>query len=244
MAVLSNYWLTEGCIDFEYKKYQLLAFLQEVSQQFKEKKLYPRLSELVTHYENLQFFTEQKRLVANGFPKQISQLDFEHFTIQYQTLAEDDRLMQELNDIAAFALPELQYKLDEGKDLYETVVEQLQIFPVGIVPLRNEEGYLMLSDFLKKWISVYYYEITLFENAKEPYRGIKTTHLADYRVSISHHYETIRYELLAQRKELHNAATYVVEFKQSFPLPETMLPIAKKTLVRELAAKSNRKQEW
>jgi hypothetical protein len=145
--------------------------------------------------------------------------------------------MKELDEIVAFAIPEIKSKINEGKDLYETVAENLQIFPVGIVPLRTEEGYLMLSDFLRKLISVYYYEITLFESAKEKFRGIKTKHISNYSLSIRHHYESIRYELIETRSELPNPATYVVEFKKSFPLPETMLPIAKKTLIRELAVK-------
>jgi hypothetical protein len=237
MATLSNHWLTEGWVDFEYKKYQLLAFLQDVSQKFQEKKLYPRLSELIAHYENLQLFIEQKKIVAEGFPKQISRLDFENFQLHFQSLSNDDQLMKELDEIVAFAIPEIKSKINEGKDLYETVAENLQIFPVGIVPLRTEEGYLMLSDFLRKLISVYYYEITLFESAKEKFRGIKTKHISNYSLSIRHHYESIRYELIETRSELPNPATYVVEFKKSFPLPETMLPIAKKTLIRELAVK-------
>lgn len=237
MATLSNHWLTEGWVDFEYKKYQLLAFLQDVSQKFQEKKLYPRLSELIAHYENLQLFTEQKKIVAEGFPKQISRLDFENFQLHFEALSNDDQLMKELDEIVGFAIPEIKSKINEGKDLYETVAENLQIFPVGIVPLRTEEGYLMLSDFLRKLISVYYYEITLFESAKEKFRGIKTKHISDYSLSVKHHYESIRYELIETRGELPNPATYVVEFKKSFPLPETMLPIAKKTLVRALAVK-------
>jgi len=235
MATLSNQWLTEGWIDFEYKKYQLLAFLQDVSQKFQEKKLYPRLSELIAHYENLQLFQEQKKLVSEGFPKEISRLDFETFKVHFHMLESDDQLMKELNEIVSFALPEIKQKIDEGKDLYDTVAENLEIFPVGIVPLRKDEGYLLLSDFIKKLISVYYYQITLFENANEKFRGIRTQFISNFSISIRHNYETIRYELIETRKDLPNPATYVVEFKQSYPLPETMLPIAKKTLVRELA---------
>lgn len=235
MATLSNQWLTEGWIDFELKKYQLLAFLQDVSERFKEKKLYPRLSELITHYENLKIFNEQKKVVAANFPKQISRLDFENFQLQYQSLLEDDDLMREISEITSFALPKIEHKIEEGKNLYELVVEQSAIFPVGIMPLRKDEGYLFLSDFLQKLISVYYYEITLFEGSKELYRGIKTRHIRNYSLSINYNYEHIRYELIENKNELPNPATYVVEFKNSFPLKETMLPIAKRSLVRALA---------
>jgi len=118
--------------------------------------------------------------------------------------------------------------------LYEEVEHQLEIFPVGIQPLRTDEGYFFLNDYLQKLISVYHYEITLFESYKEQYRGIKTTHIADYKISVTKNYESIRYELIKTQKNLPNPATYAAEFKMSYPLPETMLPVAKRSLVREI----------
>jgi hypothetical protein len=201
---------------------------------FGEKKLYPKLSELINHYDNLQLFATQKKLMAESFPKEISRLDFEQFKVKYESVLADDALMQELNEIVEFGLTEMKSKLNTGKELYEEVEHQLEIFPVGIQPLRTDEGYFFLNDYLQKLISVYQYEITLFENYKEQYRGIKTTHIADYKISVTKNYESIRYELIKTQKSLPNPATYAVEFKMSFPLPETMLPVAKRSLVREI----------
>ena len=50
MDKLSENWITEKHIDLEYKRYVLLAYLQHVSEQFEEVRLYPALSELVNHY--------------------------------------------------------------------------------------------------------------------------------------------------------------------------------------------------
>ena len=41
MKTLSETWFADGYIDFELKKYVLLAYLQEVSKCFNENKLYP-----------------------------------------------------------------------------------------------------------------------------------------------------------------------------------------------------------
>ena len=53
MKKLEKDWLTSGLIDFEYKKYILLAYLQEVKGNFDSNKLYPHLSDLIFHYQNL-----------------------------------------------------------------------------------------------------------------------------------------------------------------------------------------------
>jgi hypothetical protein len=235
MASLSNQWLTEGWIDFEYKKYQLQAFLQEASNNFDAKKLYPKLSELITHYEQLQVFSTQKKLLTESFPKEISRLDFEQFLVTYESVLADDSLMQELNDIVSFGLKEMKSKLNTGKELYEEVEQQVEIFPIGIQPLRTDEGYFFLNDYLQKLISVYHYEITIFESYKEQYRGIKTTHLANYKISVTKNYESIRYELVKTNRSLPNPATYAVEFKASYPFTETMLPVAKRSLIRAIS---------
>jgi hypothetical protein len=47
MADLNKNWLTEKYIDFEYKKYVLLAWLQEVNNNFQDQKLYPFLAQLI-----------------------------------------------------------------------------------------------------------------------------------------------------------------------------------------------------
>lgn len=235
MASLDQNWLTDGLIDFEYKKYMLLAYLQEAGKQFNEKKLYPKLSELVEHYRNLKVFTEKKVSVANDFPKTISKLDFEKFRIEYHQLFEDDELLKEIDSIVEYALPAIEKKLGTGKELFEEVEDKLEVFPVGIIPLRNEEGYFFLSDFQKRLVNVYYYMVTVFENMEEKFRGLHTKFLYSYDISISNSYESMKHQLIAQHQQLPNPATYAVEFRQSFPLPETMLPVAKRSLVRYIS---------
>ena len=232
METLDKNWLTEGLIDFEYKKYLLLSYLQQAGKNFDERKLYPKLSELVEHYRSLQLFQEKKVAVAKDFPKEISKLDFEKFRVEYKEVFEDDELIKELDSIVAFAMPEIECKLGLGKELYEEVEDKLEVFPVGIIPLRTDEGYFFLSDFLKRLVNVYYYQITIFENLQEKFRGINARHLFEYNISISDSYEQVKYRLIEQHTHISNPATYAVEFKQSFPLSETMLPIAKRSLVR------------
>ena len=61
MKTLSQTWFADGYIDFELKKYTLLAYLQEINKCFCAKKLYPQLADLIFHYNNLVAFRENKR---------------------------------------------------------------------------------------------------------------------------------------------------------------------------------------
>ena len=72
MEKLSKDWLTQGLIDFEYKKYVLLAYLQTVKKSFGKVELYPFLADLVFHYRNLVAVKENKALIRESFPKELS----------------------------------------------------------------------------------------------------------------------------------------------------------------------------
>ena len=61
METLSKNWITENHIDFEYKKYVLLAYLQNVSDNFSDHRLYPFLSDLVEHYRSLKILKDNKK---------------------------------------------------------------------------------------------------------------------------------------------------------------------------------------
>ncbi|HLF44851.1 MAG TPA: hypothetical protein VI548_00390, partial [Chitinophagaceae bacterium] len=99
MKTLSETWFAEGYIDFELKKYTLLAYLQEVNKYFNESKLYPQLADMIFHYNNLVSFRENKKILQEHFPKKLTGLQIEKLKVLYEQMIEDDELMQELEAI-------------------------------------------------------------------------------------------------------------------------------------------------
>ncbi|HEY6082083.1 MAG TPA: hypothetical protein VIU45_01420, partial [Chitinophagaceae bacterium] len=90
MKTLSETWFVDGNIDFELKKYKLLAYLQEINLFFHEHKLYPQLSDIIFHYNNLREFKENKQLLQQLFPKQLSQVNMEQIRLIYEKIVADD----------------------------------------------------------------------------------------------------------------------------------------------------------
>jgi hypothetical protein len=237
MESLSNNWITEKHIDFEYKKYMLLAYLQHVYDHFTENKLYPSLSELMKHYRNLLSLHENKRKFSESLPERMAAADFKNFKIVYDKIMEDDALMQEIEQIILFSLPQFEKHINEGKKIYDFIESTITVSTIGIVPLNLNEGYLFLSAKKNPEALVFEYQITLFENPEEKYRGICTHYLCSYEKTLSNSYEGIKSDLLQQRKGLPNPATYVVESSLQLPLEETFLPLAKRTLMKVVANK-------
>src|SRR5438309_9300780 len=72
MKSLGINWFIEGSIDFEQKKYILLDYLQEINRHFDRSKLYPNLTDLIFHYNNLLDFKRNKTILQQAFPQQMT----------------------------------------------------------------------------------------------------------------------------------------------------------------------------
>ena len=141
MKTLSETWFADGYIDFELKKYTLLAYLQEVNKHFGENKLYPQLADVIFHYNNLVAFRENKKYLQEQFPKKLSIIQMEKLQRLYEQMIEDDELMVQLEEIINYSAGIIKSTISNGTEIYEFVENKLTIFPVGIMPLEINEGY-------------------------------------------------------------------------------------------------------
>ncbi|HAL81044.1 MAG TPA: hypothetical protein DCO83_01480, partial [Mucilaginibacter sp.] len=180
MKELSKNWFIEGSLDFEYKKYILLAYLQEINHHFDKSRLYPNLSDLVFHYNNLLFFKKNKSMLQQSFPQRLTKADVEAVKLTYQKIVDDDSSMKEIELIITYAIQKMNPAIQTGKDIYDFVERQLAIDPVGIVPLLPYHGYFSLRNGKEKTHGIYEYQITLFENKDDKYRGINIQSVDTY----------------------------------------------------------------
>jgi len=236
MGTLSSTWFAEGYIDFELKKYTLLAYLQEIHQHFDQQKLYPQLADVIMHYNNLLALKNNKDFLQQQFPRKLAQMDLQQLEALYQSIIDDDDLMNELEQIISFALQQMNSTIKDGTEIYEFVEDRISIFPVGLIPLENKEGYFFLRDGKIRETKVYQYRLSFFEKHDEKYRSIKTEYVAEWQYNFVNTYENIKAELIRGKKDLPNPAVYGIETDLSFPIDETLLPIAKRRLVKYLFA--------
>lgn len=235
MDHLNKNWLTEGLIDFEYKKYVLLAYLKDVHAKFENQLLYPFLGDLYYHYQNLNQLKENKKLIFDHFPKRISKADFEKLELIYENIIQDDKIMQEIEDIIAFALPKMENSLKEGKDLYEYVDQNLSIAPVGIRPLDTTSGYIFIHSEDFRDVLIFEYQLSIFQNSEENYRGLNTRFVEKVSKSITNTFEAIKVQLIRKNRNLPNPGTYLITSSIGYPFEETLFPIAKRKLMRYIA---------
>ncbi len=234
MKTLSETWFTEGYIDFELKKYTLLAYLTEVSKVFNQNKLYPQLADVIFHYNNIVAFRENKKFLQEHFPKQLTDINIQKLQFAYEAMIEDDELMKELEHIIQYASRKIKHTIQMGAEIYEFVEDKLNIEPVGLIPLDVNEGYLFIKDGTYSNTVVYQYRLTIFEKHDEKYRGIRTDYVQSWQRTVSNSPQNIKSELIRSKKDLPNPAVYHIETDLAYPLEETLLPIAKRSFVKYL----------
>lgn len=234
MEHLSHTWLTDHMIDFEYKKYTLLAYLQNVKEKFNQHQLYPELSDLFFHYDNLLKLKENKEFLYEQFPKMVTGVDLQKLKITYQKLLKDDDLMRELSEIIHYALLQFNQSIHQGKELYDFVEDHLSFDEVGLMPIYQNEGYVMLTEQTDKNVAVYRYKISLIDHHKEMYRAIHTEFIFNEIKSISNTFNKMKLKLSKLFSELPNPATFLVVSKLQFSIQETVLPITKRLLLKHV----------
>jgi hypothetical protein len=235
MKSLGVNWFIEGSIDFEHKKYILLDYLQEINHHFDRSRLYPNLTDLIFHYNNLLDFKTNKSVLQQAFPHRLTNADIEEVKLTYQKIIQDDLSMKEIEGIIGYAISKMDTAIQTGKEIYDFVESRLNIDPVGVVPLMPFHGYFSLRNGTERTNWIYEYQVTIFENKDDKFRGINVQFVDTFEQSFTNTPESIKLNLIRTRTHLPNPAVYYVQSDISFPLEQTLLPVAKRSLVKYIS---------
>lgn len=231
---LSQNWLTEDLIDFEYKKYLVLGYLQEVQNSYKDTMLYPWLADIIQHYKQLVSFKNTAQELQQHFHKGLKGIDFKELKLVYEN-EENNELMEELKHIIDFATPLFYSTIQEGKQLFDRVEKHLHIQTIGLLPIHKTEGYMLLHAEKNKEVIVYQYRFSDIQNSEGTYKALHTSYMTTYTQSLMVSYETIKSDLISNNKELPNPAVYAIDCAIQVPFKETFLPIAKRYFVQHFS---------
>jgi len=235
MENLDKNWLTNGLIDFEYKKYVFLSYLTYVQRQFSDKKLYPVLQQIHEHHRYLSDYKDEKKQIVKNFPKNILGFDLRNHSILVEDAIKDPEMLGELDDIVDYSLSKLAEQVSIGLELLEYIMNQICIEPIGISPINNHEGYLFFLFNGSSEIRIYEYEISPVKGLANDDQ-IKFIFISKTHRSIANSPEQIKRDLIRNKKDLPNPATYSISTKLDMPYFETFLPVAKRMLVNKLVA--------
>lgn len=234
MKKLQPDWFTQNWIDAEYQKYVVMAYLQAVRQNFTADKLCPDLPDLRSHYADGIRFSRGKGKLNAAFPKRVSRVSGPPPRIEYQSEVTDPDYMTEMDAIMDFALPRFQALLTEGQQRWTDIAESLTLAPVGLMPLHAEEGYLLLYATNHADAHVYQFSLTFYSGQEPGGRMVELHYVEAVRTSLVNTFENIKLDLIRRYRQLPNPATYRLETTRTYPVQETLLPIARQLLATQI----------
>lgn len=235
MTPLSLELFAGAAYDVERTQYQVLAGLKRAREAFSKNYVYPHLGRLVKLYKTLNTVLERSEEFRTQQTGEIAGVDLEAEELIYEWPELDRDQMADVKELIRWSLPHVQDAIEEGRAVYEFVEDSLHVEEVGIVPSYVEEGYMMVPDREKDILHVMRYNLSIFTNADERYRSLRTVHCKSVpQRGVDLPPSSVKLELMEENQDLPNPATYFFDTDEVFPYERTMLPVVKRRLMRHL----------
>jgi hypothetical protein len=237
-----NLELFTGAVDdVERTQYQILAGLQQAQSAFEEQRVYPHLGRLVKLHGALLTVLKRSENFRTPETGHIAGIDWDEKSISYEWPELEDTEMAVVEDLIRWALPQIRTTIEEGRSVYEHVEDNTELETVGIVPSYVQEGYLMVPEHDEDVIHVLRYELSIIQEEGEKHRALRTVHCKTVSEDgLDVHPSNIKLDLLKERRDLPNPATYFSNTDLNVPYKETLLPVVKRRLIRHLASEMGR----
>ena len=219
--------------DEEAAHYRVLAGLQEARHAFARTRVYPHLAELIRLRRALTAFLDGVDRFREARPGRVTGVDWEAGALVRDPEDDEPPLLAE--DLAPWALPLLTDVIEEGRTLFEFVDEHADLAAVGLLPSYQQEGYLLVPDgdagggFL-----ALRYAVSVLTDESGRYRSLRTR-IVEAEVPPLAPPSVWKEFLTAAFPDLPAPATFRLDSDVAFPVEETMLPVAKRKLLRLVA---------
>ncbi len=168
-----------------------------------------------------------------GFPKRVAGISGPPPRIDYKSELPDDPLLDEVDEIVDFALPRFNATLTEGRQRWDDLAATLTLEPVGLMPLRPDEGYLFVHYATSTDLSIYQYRLTLYDDLAPGGRLVHWQLRERTQRTVGTTFERLKLDLI-RRYNLPNPAAFRLESQRLMPEQETLLPIAQQLLNRAI----------
>lgn len=220
--------------DAELVRYRLLAGLQRVRRAFDQTRVYPYLADLIRLRRDLVALRDQSATLRSAQPGRIQGIDWKKREVVYVRPDVPGLDALPVGDLVDWTLPRLTQAIEEGQAIYEFVESHTAVEAVGLVPRYQDEGYLLIPEETG-WRAVRYAVSVLVAPGEGDarYRSLRTSEVPLPEEATEP--GACKRALAEQHRDLPNPATYCVHADVTVPTDATLMPVAKRKLLRYLA---------
>lgn len=141
--ILSDQWLTSDPIDFEYKKYLLLAYEQKMMVEYNKKRVYPYLTDIVDKLKYINDFLKSANIFERS-SMSIQRIDWLKQELQYESDFKDE-MFDDLKQTAILARNILSDLYLQFKNLYDEIDGSIVITGSKFTIFDKYDGYLQVK---------------------------------------------------------------------------------------------------
>ena len=228
-------WLTEGILDPEYKEYMLLAWLQKARTELKKNKLYPALADVIRRHKALS--TLKKGIEQGKENGPVTGMDFTRLQLLRSRLHPLSSIEEYLRDLIDRSLPHLDATMQEGKSLYDLIDAKVDFSPIGVQPLHLAEGYLIVThgSLGNRQLMVYRYAKSRIQRAGDAFLELSLRCVESRSLARVETADAVKWNLIRRHRDLPQPATFHAHMDWVVPIEPTLLPIARRRLLQEIA---------
>lgn len=236
MERLNRNWFFEPVFDFEYKTYQLRAYIRDVRDRFSESKFYPYLIDIQSHLTDVRNFHSSKEHLEESLCRELKEIDLRGLQLIRREIPDDKGIITELTQIVKYADTHLAKTYENGIANLEKMAEEVQITPLGIVTATKSEGFLLFRKVQSTRIYTYSLRLVRRASASQEFMDVKTRYIQEVSTGLLTNFNELKWQLIKTSGADAALNAFLVESNTDLPQYETLLPIAKKYLIKTAAS--------
>jgi hypothetical protein len=226
-------WIYQDPIDFEHKKYKLLAYLQKCDKRFDELKIYPDFVELSLHLANLQSISKEKTMLTTK--KKFKSCDDE---ILFKELIPkkipklDDAEQLEIDKTVRYSGEKIYEAFNIAKSIWTIAQDAISVqIKKNKDRLEDGMGYIYFRRRSDEKLLVWEYEIKKeadYELSTKAYLNLIFSGSSDEKTFTDIIEEKSTWNHTEYFKDI---PAFEVKSSQEFPFEETFIPMMKRQLM-------------
>ena len=221
--------------DWELNQYKILGGIKLYRNEFRKKRIYPALDDLLKLNTLLENLLNQKNNLYASFDDEIEELNLNDKELIIDSFEKNIPDQQFFFDLVQWSLPHIKDVIEEGIVLYDFVERNIKVLQMGVLPLCKDEGFFIIPDNIEQKMQVHRFKCSGYSSDSTPCRAMNIRFLQSVDKPILNSPELIKHYLINTYKDFSNHAAFICQTDLDFPFNESLFPVAKRKLIELLA---------
>lgn len=236
-------FFSQAVEDFERTQFRFFAALQAAEEMIDQRYVFPLVKDMIRFNERIEAFLERVDKQEKGWPTDLVLTRNQTGYDMHYELQPDAPSRGEVGELIKFIdkhRPNLERKIEKGRDVVNLVNHQIDLVPIGLLPPRKTDGFLIMKpgEDENVFVARYHLLATAASTAQERSVRLRRINFSNYggftkQDEKKSPVRTVA-DALVTKSDLKHPACFEINVDGDIPFSQTTLPVVQKRL-REVA---------